>query len=46
MRSLSIISIVSLGLVAAALSNQARLRAGAAQQVSGSGVRRAHHQDR
>lgn len=38
MRSLSIISIVSLGLVAAALSSQAKLRAGALQQASGSGV--------
>jgi mannose-6-phosphate isomerase-like protein (cupin superfamily) len=38
MRSLSIIAIVSLGLVAAALSSEARLRAGAPQQASGSGV--------
>jgi mannose-6-phosphate isomerase-like protein (cupin superfamily) len=38
MRSLSTISIVSLGLIAAALSNQARLRAGAPQQANASGV--------
>jgi len=38
MRSLSIIAIVGLGLVAAALSTEARLRAGAPQQASGSGV--------
>src|SRR5215510_3333030 len=37
MRSLSIISIVIVSLVFTALSNQARLRAGAAQQASGSG---------
>jgi len=38
MRFLSVISVVSLSLVAAEWSNQARLRAGAPQQAGGSGV--------